>query len=95
MEEVGKYIAELAKYILGFSSMGLPGWIAAAVFAIVVTLGGFFLSRWAKQYKLEEINKKTDQGRSDSSSNVSKEGRDIEKDASSAADEIDRIGRPN
>lgn len=86
-------IADLLKAIIGFSSIGTTGFIAAIIFTVLVSVGGFFLSRWARKYRIEEANRKTDESRSESSSETSSQGREIEKDSGKAADEIDKIGR--
>lgn len=93
MAEVGKYITELASMLFGFASMSTSGWVAAALFSIMVTVGGFFLARWARKYRIDEAARKTAEGRSKSSADTANEGRETEQDSTDAANEIDRLGR--
>lgn len=95
MEEVAKSILSVAATLSNFGGLGVAGWIAAAVFALVAAVGGFFLSRWAKQRAIDEANQETDKGRAEASAGTAQEGRQVEQDSGAAADEIDRLsGKP-
>lgn len=74
--------------IVGFGSLGVPGWIAAGIFALVVAGGGFWLSRKTRQLKLDEANRKTDQGRAHDLANIANKGRETESDGKAAADAL-------
>lgn len=91
MEEVISWITKLASMALDFGSLGTVGWVAAAIFSVLVAVGGFFLSRFVKKLRVEEAAKKTEDGRAQASAGVANEGREVEKDANEAASEIDRL----
>lgn len=93
MEKITDWAVWLGKSVLSFGSMGTAGWVAAAAFAAFCSVGGFYLSRVAKKYRMDEANRKTDEGRSQASSDVANEGRVTEQDANAAADEIDRLAK--
>jgi hypothetical protein len=93
MDEVGKQVGGILKTVADFAKLGQAGWIGAGVLTVIAVVAGIYLARASAKARQDEANKKTDQGRVDAGSQVPDEGRKVEQDGNSAADQIDHSTR--
>ena len=88
MDALVPFLEKLPQLITSFASLGVGGWIAGGVFAILISGGLIWIYKWVQGKKIAAAGQKTESSRVENQSDLSGQTSELEDNALSALERL-------